>query len=280
MHLVTLPQVLYDLEGIREILSFDENAILYKKLDYNLENNEKLITAHSVVYVVNGEVRITTLDGEEIVANNGEMLFVPRDSYFISDYLKDGKSMEVYLLFFDHDIVLRFLEGVEIHQQNQSTLCKLQVTENIIHYFKNLEQMHFNNIHNKALLEVKLLEFLHLLLETKSFALTLQNSEISKQKRAIDELMLKHYDKNISVSEFASLSGRSLSGFNREFKHKHQMTPKKWLIQKRIEKAQHLLQSGKSVTESAFEIGYMNVSQFIKAYKNIYGKTPKQHIND
>jgi len=277
MNLETLPQVLYGLDGIREILSSDDNAILYKKLDYNLENNEKLITAHSIVYVVNGKVSITTLDNEEFVAKNGEMLFVPRDSYFISDYLKDEKSMEVYLLFFDHDIVLKFLEKMPISSNNKSTICKLLVTDNIVNYFTSIEQMHFNNTHNKHLLEVKLLEFLHLLSETESFALTLQSSEQSKQKRAIDELMVKHYDKNISISEFASLSGRSLSSFNREFKRKHHTTPKKWLIQQRIHKAHHLLQDGKSVTESAFEIGYMNVSHFIKAYKEIYGKTPKQY---
>ncbi|MCB4759036.1 MAG: AraC family transcriptional regulator [Sulfurovum sp.] len=278
MNLVTLPQALYGLDGIREILTFKDNAILYKKLDYNLENNEKLITAHSVVYVLNGLVKICTLDGEEFVANNGEMLFVPRDSYLISDYLKHGQSMEVYLLFFDHSIVLDFLENISSNKE-QSSICKLQVTDNIINYFKNLEQMHFKNPHNQKLLHIKLLEFLHLLSETDTFISTLQTSEQSKQKRDIDELMIQHYDKNISISEFAALSGRSLSSFNREFKRKHNTTPKKWLIKKKINKAQQLLKDGMSVTDTALEIGYMNVSNFIKTYKEIYGQTPKQHID-
>jgi AraC-like DNA-binding protein len=29
------------------------------------------------------------------------------------------------------------------------------------------------------------------------------------------------------------------------------------------------------VTESAFEVGYLNVSNFIKAYKSVYDETPK-----
>jgi len=41
-------------------------------------------------------------------------------------------------------------------------------------------------------------------------------------------------------------------------------------------KANNLLLNGITVTESAFEVGYKNVSYFIKAYKSIYNQTPKE----
>jgi AraC-like DNA-binding protein len=88
-------------------------------------------------------------------------------------------------------------------------------------------------------------------------------------------MMLEHYDKNMTIADFASLSGRSLSTFNREFKEKYHSTPKQWLIEKKMNRAFELLQEGKNVTESAFEVGYLNVSNFIKAYKSVYGETPK-----
>lgn len=275
MNLYTLPQSLYGLEGIKEILSHEENAILYKKLDEDLLNKEKLITAHSIVYVLNGKVSISTYDGEEFCVKNGEMLFMPRDSYLISDYIREGKSMEVYLLFFDHDIVIKFLDGFQAPRQNTSSICKLEVTENVRYYFENIERMHFDDPHNKNLLSVKLLEFLHLISEQESFKLTLDASERGKQKRDIELLMLEHYDKNISIANFAALSGRSLSTFNRAFKQKHNKTPKKWLIEKKMHLAFTFLKEGKSVTQSAFDVGYLNVSNFIKAYKEVYGETPK-----
>jgi AraC-like DNA-binding protein len=43
-----------------------------------------------------------------------------------------------------------------------------------------------------------------------------------------------------------------------------------------MQKAQELLKSGVNVTQSAFEVGYSNVSHFIKAYKSIYNQTPKE----
>ena len=103
------------------------------------------------------------------------------------------------------------------------------------------------------------------------FKETLFASEIGKQKRDIELLMLEHYDKNLTIADFADLSGRSLSTFNREFKLRHNKTPKQWLIEKKIFKAKELLDEGFSV-----EVGYHNVSHFIKAYKSIYGKTPKE----
>ena len=271
----TLPQSLYGFKGIKEILSHQENAILYKKLDRDLVDNEKLITAHSVVYVIHGRVTVTTYDGDEVSIGNGEMLFMPRDSYLISDFVRNGRDMEVFLLFFDHDIVMRFIDDFQINSSSTSTICKLKVTKNIENYFENIAKMKFENSHNQKLLELKLLEFLYLIDEEQDFMQTLKVSEEGKQKRDIALLMLEHYDKNMTIADFASLSGRSLSTFNREFKQKYQTTPKQWLIEKKIKRAFELLQEGKTVTESAFEVGYLNVSNFIKAYKSVYRETPK-----
>jgi len=271
----TLPQALYELEGIKTLLSHENNCILHKKIDHDIVNAEKLIVAHSIVYVVNGRVSVSTFDGEEIEVKNGEMLFMPRDSYLISDYLCKGQNMEVFLLFFDHEIVMKFIDSFQDKLSQKSTICQLEANKNIRNFFENLSLMELNNSHNKTLLELKLLEFLHLINDTQNFMQTLQASEKGKQKRAIESLMLEHYDKNMSIADFASLSGRSLSTFNREFKQIHGITPKQWLIEKRMHQAFELLQSGKTVTQTAFDMGYLNVSNFIKAYKRVYGETPK-----
>ncbi|WP_075533562.1 helix-turn-helix domain-containing protein [Moritella viscosa] len=92
--------------------------------------------------------------------------------------------------------------------------------------------------------------------------------------------MLENYNKNLTVSDFANLSGRSLSTFNRDFKRKYGESPKQWLITKKMTKANSLLANGSNVTSCALEVGYSNVSHFIRAYKAIYGKTPKEIKNN
>lgn len=87
--------------------------------------------------------------------------------------------------------------------------------------------------------------------------------------------MNQHFDKNLSVVDFANLSGRSVSTFNRDFRRKYELTPKQWLIAKKMQKSDALLKAGASVTDCALSVGYSNVSHFIKAYKQAYGDTPK-----
>jgi len=88
--------------------------------------------------------------------------------------------------------------------------------------------------------------------------------------------MRDNYDKNLTVADFASLSGRSLSSFNRDFKRKYGKPPKQWLIENRMIKAAQLLENGSSVTNCALDVGYSNTSHFIKSYKSMHGKTPSE----
>jgi len=133
-----------------------------------------------------------------------------------------------------------------------------------------LKTLKIENRHDNALLELKLLEFLHLVMldEKDMFLNILYASRKQKQERDIAVFMQSHFEKR--------LSGRSLSTFTRDFKRKYHQTPKQWLIEKRVEKAHKLLAQGMSVTDSAFEVGYQNVSHFIAAYKSVYTHTPKK----
>ena len=277
MNLYTFPKALHSIEGVTVLLHDEDNCILHKKLHSDVENADVLIVSHVIVFVVNGRVEISTDDGKHMVATNGEMLFMPRDSYMVSDYVRNGKDLEVFLLFFNHDIALSFLGSKMISSQTYETICKLEASNNIYYFFDLLQKMEFSNKNNKELLTLKILEFLYLVVHDNEvqFIETLYASERHKQKRDITTLMLEHLDKNLTVSDYASLSGVSLSTFNRKFKQKYNTTPKSWLIEQKMHRALKLLKEGNSVTQSAFDVGYLNVSNFIKAYKSVYGHTPK-----
>jgi len=275
---ITLPKAFYDLDGITQILSHEDNCILYKVLQEDVVDAEALMTSHAIVYVVEGKAQVNTYDGEELHIHKGEMLFMPRDSYVISDYTSEGKDVEVYLLFFNHEIALKFLSTQASVEPLTQTLCRLTASKNIVAYLQYMYHLEIIDIHDKTFLELKLLEFLHLIMQydKEKFLATLQASEQHKQKRDIIQLMHSHFDKNLSITDYAALSGRSLSTFTRTFKQKYHTTPKQWLIEKKIQKAHSLLERGKSVTDTAFEVGYSNVSHFIKAYKSVYNQTPKE----
>lgn len=277
----TLPKALYNHHGVKKILYHNDSCILYKKLTESLLDQEKISTSHCVVLVVKGKVEVKTTDGECVTSHENEILFMPRDTYLISDLIKGKDCIEVFLVFFDHELVVKFLGSKNKqrrkHPVSTSTICKLKTNKKVMHYFDSLKDIYFDLENNKDILKLKILEFLHLIYLSNQSRLidTLHSSENQKKKRSIESIMMDNYDKNLTVTDFANLSGRSLSTFNRDFRRKHGQTPKQWLIKKKIEKAEKLLSAGITVTDSALEVGYSNVSNFIKAYKSIHGETPK-----
>ena len=99
------------------------------------------------------------------------------------------------------------------------------------------------------------------------------------KKRNIKSFMEQNFDKPLKIEDYAYLTGRSISTFRRDFKSYYQITPQKWLKEKRLEKAINILKDREmSVTELSYEVGYENISYFIKEFKNKMGLSPKQYI--
>lgn len=89
--------------------------------------------------------------------------------------------------------------------------------------------------------------------------------------------MEENFDKPLDIEDYAYLTGRSISTFRRDFKSKYTISPKKWLIEKRLEKASLLLKGkNDSVTSIALQVGYENTSHFIKAFQKEFNISPKQ----
>ena len=272
----SLPKAMYDLDVIKPILLNDNNAILFKTLPYSMLDMEKIIVSHSIVYVISGEVRILTPEYEEFLVKEGEMLFMPRDSYLISDYVKGAEPMKVYLFFFDYKLSNEFIQTqAEIMKAQESRLLKLNVSKSISHYIACLKKLDYEHKDSLVLLKSKLFEFLYLISECNDEFVGILKSQEMKQTE-IQNYMLKHYNKNLSLQDWANLSGQSLSTFSRRFKKEHNQSPKKWMTQQNMKLAKSALSQGLSVSACAAEFGYSNTSNFIKTYKEIYKQTPKQ----
>ena len=90
--------------------------------------------------------------------------------------------------------------------------------------------------------------------------------------------MKNYYLKPLTMIELARLSGRSLSGFKRDFQQLFQTSPATWIRKKRLDRAAFLLKnSDKNVSEIAEEVGFESISHFIKLFKEIHGKTPAKY---
>lgn len=133
---------------------------------------------------------------------------------------------------------------------------------------------------SENLLEIKFKELLFSILSNPANAnlLAYINSINDQHKPLLPEIMEANFTFNLSLAEFARIAQRSLASFKREFTQTYHTTPGKWLSQKRLEYAQHLLDtSTKNVNEVSYDSGFENVTHFSRVFKEKFGLAPLQY---
>ena len=93
----------------------------------------------------------------------------------------------------------------------------------------------------------------------------------------LQDIMERNFVYDLQLEEYARLCHRSLASFKRDFCKTYKMPPGRWLLEKRLEAARHLLLSPeKSVHDVAFESGFRNNAHFSRSFKSFYGSSPLQ----
>jgi len=94
-------------------------------------------------------------------------------------------------------------------------------------------------------------------------------------KKVFDSYMHNNFHFNVSLQQFAYMSGRSISTFKRDFAKTFKMTPKKWLVDKRMLNAYNIISNeGKSSREIYFKLGFGSESHFCYAFKKYFDFNP------
>lgn len=107
-------------------------------------------------------------------------------------------------------------------------------------------------------------------------AATIAPLEAEKMAR-LDQYIDAHIDHAISVDELAKIAGVSRHHFSRRFKAKTGQSPYQYVLGTKLDVAAKALasDSSRSVTDISGSIGYDDPSQFAKAFRRRFGKTPR-----
>ena len=82
-----------------------------------------------------------------------------------------------------------------------------------------------------------------------------------------------------TVEELAEQRNMSVSLFHQKFKSAVGMGPLQCQKRLRLTEARRLmLDENKNVTEASGEVGYESLSQFVRDYRKMFGKAPKEDI--
>lgn len=128
---------------------------------------------------------------------------------------------------------------------------------------------------NKKLAALKTNEAIELLLRLEPSLKSLLFDFSEPYKIDLEKFMLQNFHYNVPVEQFAKLTGRSLASFKRDFKPIFKTSPRKWLKEKRLTEAYHLIQDKKRKPNEVYlEVGFENLSHFYTSFKDKFGITP------
>ena len=97
---------------------------------------------------------------------------------------------------------------------------------------------------------------------------------IRRTKQFLDE----HYAERVSLHELARLMRLSAYHLNRTFRRKIGMPPHEYQVQVRIMKAKVFLRLGRSISETASLVGFVDQSHFTRHFKRFVGVTPGKFL--
>jgi AraC family transcriptional regulator, exoenzyme S synthesis regulatory protein ExsA len=282
--LKVVPQVFYNDPAITKLLVDGLSCIIHKKIDKTVVGQEGFVSTHAITLVLKGILKIEDSEGHLTVVEQGQLIFVPKGIYSITDKLPYNGQFEAIVFFFDEELIASFINSmsVQLKKDKQVSPLVFNYTKEIKIFTESLLELYSNKeIAHRKLTKPKLFELLHLISVSRQndcllHALSTLNN---RERKSLHDFMNANFSKPLGIEDYAYLTGRSLSSFRRDFIAQFGISPKQWLIDKRLDKAIHLLSSGHSnISQVAIETGYENISHFIKAFHKKYGIAPKQLI--
>lgn len=282
--MILIPQRLFTDPNVRTILRVGNNCVLHKTLSEELIGREAYVSNHVVSIVLAGEQRIGTYEESVFRVRAGELVFLPRGVYYVTDLKPENGNFQSLLFYFDDSTIHDFLARTQVQRVDKGAgddHLKFPQSPAVKVFTEALMTVFGTTPMGNQFLRLKTLELLHLINAATTdavftrflFRLTLP------QKRNIKAFMERNYDKPLKIEDYAYLTGRSETTFRRDFKAYFDTTPQRWIKDRRIEKAIDLLSDRElPVAQLSHEVGYDNTSYFIRKFKQRTGASPKQYM--
>lgn len=239
---------------------------------------------HTLLYLYSGE-HVIDDNGQQTIIRPGECAFIRRDHRIMM--YKNHTETQQYKgisLTFRRNLLREFynkLSKNEIPQNitpTEQSVFRIEPRPDITSLFQSLTPYFDSKIQpSEEVANLKLQEGIYCLLNTSKEFFPILFDFTEPWKIDIIEFMNENYMYELSMEEIASYTGRSLATFKRDFAKISDVTPQKWLINKRLQVAYDKLKNeDKKVSDVYVEVGFKNLSHFYSAYKKQFGYSPKK----
>ncbi|NAS11865.1 AraC family transcriptional regulator [Poritiphilus flavus] len=264
-----------------EIVELDDLTILESCHDGQHEvRGVGYTTQHEILHVSSGSCKLI-IEGRSLELLPGQSILIPKHT--ILKYQKVGSPYQSILFFLKDEFLLEFLQNHSFSKPWQKLARPYVIfqAEDLLNAAFQSMRPYIRNAAktSKELFRVKTFEILlNLSNNTKTLPEFLFHMAIPA-KVDLKLFMENMYIKKIGLQELAQLSGRSLSGFKREFQEVFGTSPFKWIKEKRLQTARELIvHTAKRPTEIYLDVGFEDYSHFSKSYKSYFGYLPSHTL--
>jgi len=215
-----------------------------------------------------------------VAVNNEQSLLLKKGNCLWTELLEDESVYFCKLLFFSDKRLKEFLEKhtIEVASKNEVPYFSIQNDSFITSYLNSLTTINAApSVFMESLLSVKFEELLLYLISKYGVAFeSYLYSLITENTSVFQKTIEKNTYTSLTLEEISFLCNMSLSTFKRHFINEYNVSPGKWLRNKRLLKAKELLAGGSLKSSDIYlDLGYNNLSNFSIAFKNKFGVSPK-----
>lgn len=237
---------------------------------------------HMLVYIFSGEFSVH--DGiSERTFRNENCVFI-RKNHRIKFSIRTGESDHIKIVF----LVFNRNFLIELYQQTDKLLIRdgnasFNDSFLAIPTRPDIESLFYSMIPylnsaispSENIMRLKLTEGIFALLNVNNHTSAVLFDFIDPWKIDLLDFLNENFMFDLSMKEIALYTGRSLASFKRDFKKVSDLSPRKWITNKRLEVAhQQLKDEARQVSDIYLNVGFKSLSHFSTAYKKKYGTAP------
>jgi len=255
------------------------NNLMYSCYQQSTRGYEQFAPEHTLGYFMAGETHIFANGRTEIV--KAPMIGMVRRHTLMKTVKipPPGGEFRSVNIFFDQPFLRRYSVENEIGPVERYTgapMLELRFDPFLKGYFDSLLPYFSHPAPlSDSMAEIKTREAVELLLRHDPALKEFLFDFSDPYKIDLEAFMNQNYMYNVTSTQFARLTGRSLAGFKRDFQKIFKIPPSQWLLRKRLAEAYYQIrEKGYKPVDVYLTVGFENLSHFSYTFKKEFGIAP------
>lgn len=249
--------------------------ILYYDLEKGYKDTYNSYNYYRLCTILNGKKEIAINNSNKMTYTPSEYIVLPPQSSVDMNIASHTKAV-VYEI--SNHLIENISNKMEQNFFKDKNIQKYKYSTDLFNAIKNLNfNIYQNDKEAQFLMDLHAQELVYRLIKDNKNSSTGSIANINYNPAEIArDIITKPGNEYLSIGEIADMLKMSQSNLDYYFKKEYNISPKKYQNQIKIERAPYLLTQN-NVTEVAMNLGFENISYFIRLFKDKYGYTPKQY---